>query len=114
MPSRSGGDVLIVGAGPAGLTLANDLAVRGIPFRVIDPLPEAMRESRAHGMLGRTLMALDKLGLAGPMLAAAKKPTPVLREYFGTKLVTEMDNATVPCDPYPLALPIFQQQVVRV
>jgi 2-polyprenyl-6-methoxyphenol hydroxylase-like FAD-dependent oxidoreductase len=114
MPNRSGGDVLIVGAGPAGLTLANDLAVRGIPFRVIDPLSEAMRESRAHGMLGRTLTALDKLGLAGPMLAAAKKPTPVLREYFGTKLVIEMDNATLPSDPYPLALPIFQQRVVRV
>jgi 2-polyprenyl-6-methoxyphenol hydroxylase-like FAD-dependent oxidoreductase len=65
-------------------------------------------------MLGRTLMALDKVGLARPMLAAAKKPTPVLREYFGRKLVTEMDNETVPCDPYQLALPIFQQRVVRV
>jgi 2-polyprenyl-6-methoxyphenol hydroxylase-like FAD-dependent oxidoreductase len=114
MPNGSGEDVLIIGAGPAGLTLANDLALRGVPFRVIDPLPEAMRESRAHGMLGRTLIALDKLGLARPMLAAAKKPTPVLREYFGTKLVTEMDNEIVPCDPYPLALPIFQQRVVRV
>jgi 2-polyprenyl-6-methoxyphenol hydroxylase-like FAD-dependent oxidoreductase len=64
--TESGGDVLIVDAGPGGLTLANDLAVRGVPFRVIDPLPAAMRESRAHGMLGRTLMALDKLGLAEP------------------------------------------------
>jgi 2-polyprenyl-6-methoxyphenol hydroxylase-like FAD-dependent oxidoreductase len=53
MTNRSSADVLIVGAGPAGLTLANDLAARGIPFRVIDLLPEAMRESRAHGMLGR-------------------------------------------------------------
>jgi hypothetical protein len=26
--------------------LANDLAVRGIPFRVIEPLPEPVRESR--------------------------------------------------------------------
>lgn len=47
--NRSYSDVLIVGAGPGGLTLANDLAVRGIPFRVIDPLPEPVRESRAHG-----------------------------------------------------------------
>jgi 2-polyprenyl-6-methoxyphenol hydroxylase-like FAD-dependent oxidoreductase len=114
MPNVSGEDVLIVGAGPAGLTLANDLALRGVPFRVIDSLPEPMRESRAHGMLGRTLIALDKLELAAPMLAAAKKPTPVFREYFGTKLVTEMDNETVPHDPYPVALPIFQQRVVRV
>jgi 2-polyprenyl-6-methoxyphenol hydroxylase-like FAD-dependent oxidoreductase len=54
MIKRSDGDVLIVGAGPGGLTLANDLAVRGIPFRVIDPLPEPVRESRAHGFGART------------------------------------------------------------
>ncbi|HXY33739.1 MAG TPA: FAD-dependent monooxygenase [Planctomycetaceae bacterium] len=109
-------DVLIAGAGPAGLTLANDLASRGIRFRVIDPLPEAVRESRAHGILGRTLQALDKLGLAESMLAAAKKPTPVLREYFGNKLVAETDLGQARFDPYPYptALPIFQQRVVRV
>lgn len=105
-------DVLIVGAGPGGLALANDLAARGVSFRVIDPLPEAVRDSRAHGMLGRTFMALDKLGLADSMLGAAKKPTPVLREYFGKKL-TETDFAKVPRDPYPLIVPIFQQRVVR-
>jgi 2-polyprenyl-6-methoxyphenol hydroxylase-like FAD-dependent oxidoreductase len=106
--------VLIAGAGVAGLTLANDLASRGIPFRVIDPLPEPVRESRAHGMQGRTLRALNTLGLAEPMLAAATKPTPVLREYFGGKLVAETDFAKAPLDPYPLLLPIFQQHVVRV
>jgi 2-polyprenyl-6-methoxyphenol hydroxylase-like FAD-dependent oxidoreductase len=105
--------VLIAGAGVAGLTLANDLASRGVAFRVIDPLPDPVRESRAHGMLGRTLMALDMLGLAEPMLAAAKKPVPVLREYFGSKLVAETDFAKMPADPYPLMLPIFQQHVVR-
>ena len=112
--NRLDGDVLIVGAGPAGLTLANDLVSRGISVRVIDPLPEPVRTSRAHGMLGRTLIALDKLGLAEPMLAAAKRPTPVLREYFGRKLVAEFDLATVPRDPYPATVPIFQQRVVRV
>ncbi len=114
MMNRPDSDVLIVGAGPGGLTLANDLAARGISFRVIDPLPEPVRNSRAHGMLGCTLMALDKLGLVEPMLAAAKKPTPVLREYFGRKLVAETDFATVRRDPYPATLPIFQQRVVRV
>jgi 2-polyprenyl-6-methoxyphenol hydroxylase-like FAD-dependent oxidoreductase len=107
-------DVLIAGAGPAGLTLANDLAARGVSVRVIDPLPEAVRESRAHGMLGRTLKALDKLGLADPMRAAAKQPPPVLREYFGRKLVAERDFSTPRGDPYPQALPIFQQRTVRV
>src|SRR5262245_61277952 len=69
--------VLIAGAGVGGLTLANDLALRGIAFRVIDPLPEPVRESRAHGFGARTLLALDKLGLVEAMLAAAKQPPPV-------------------------------------
>jgi 2-polyprenyl-6-methoxyphenol hydroxylase-like FAD-dependent oxidoreductase len=81
---------------------------------VIDPLPEPVRDSRAHGFGARTLLTLDKLGLAEPMLAAAKQPPPVLREYFGGSLVGELDMATVPRDPYPVMLMIFQQRVVRV
>jgi 2-polyprenyl-6-methoxyphenol hydroxylase-like FAD-dependent oxidoreductase len=114
MIGRPDRDVLIVGAGPGGLTLANDLASRGIPFRVIDPLPEPVRESRAHGFGARTLLALDKLGLVEPMLAAAKQPPPVFREYFGGTLVGELDMAAVARDPYPAMLMIFQQRVVRV
>lgn len=114
MDSAQEADVLIVGGGPGGLTLANDLAARRISFRVIDPLPEPVRDSRAHGMLGRTLAALNKFGLVEPMLAAAKKPTPVLREYFEHKLVAEADFATVHRDPYLVSLPIFRQRVVRV
>jgi 2-polyprenyl-6-methoxyphenol hydroxylase-like FAD-dependent oxidoreductase len=106
--------VLIAGAGVGGLTLANDLTSRGIPVRVIDPLPEPVRDSRAHGFGGRTLLALDKLGLVEPMLAAAKQPPPVLREYFGGTLVGGFDFAAVPHDPYPAMLAIFQQRVVRV
>jgi 2-polyprenyl-6-methoxyphenol hydroxylase-like FAD-dependent oxidoreductase len=106
--------VLIAGGGVGGLTLANDLAMRGIPFRVIDPLPESVRDSRAHGFGARTLLALDKLGLVEAMLAAAKQPPPVLREYFGGTLVGKLDLGAVPHDPYPAMLAIFQQRVVRV
>ena len=106
--------VLIAGAGVGGLTLANDLAMRGVPFRVIDLLQEPVRDSRAHGFGNRTLLALDKLGLVEPMLAAAKQPPPVLREYFGGTMVGEHDLGAVPHDPYPTMLPIFQQRVVRV
>ncbi len=114
MTTRSVADVLIVGAGPAGLTLANYLATCGIPFRIIDPLREPVRESRAHGFGARTLLALETLGLVAPMVAAAKQPTPVLREYYGAKLATELDFAAAPHDAYPRLLPIFQQRVVRV
>ena len=114
MEASSQRTVLIAGAGVGGLTLANSLAMRGITFRVIDPLQEPVRDSRAHGFGNRTLLALDKLGLVEPMLAAAQQPPPVLREYFGRTLVGKYDLGAVPRDPYPTMLAIFQQRVVRV
>ena len=54
-------------------------AMRGVPFRVIDLMQEPVRDSRAHGFGNRTLLALDKLGLVEPMLAAAKQPPPRYR-----------------------------------
>jgi 2-polyprenyl-6-methoxyphenol hydroxylase-like FAD-dependent oxidoreductase len=70
--SENRSDVLIVGAGPGGLALANDLAIRGIARHVIDGAVEAVRDSRAHGITGSTLVALDKLGLSERLLEAAK------------------------------------------
>ena len=57
-------DVLIVGAGPSGLTLANVLADSGVGFRIVDKKPGPVRESRAAVVHVRTLELLDKLGLA--------------------------------------------------
>ncbi|MGD9652470.1 MAG: FAD-dependent monooxygenase [Candidatus Dadabacteria bacterium] len=37
--SGTGTGVLIVGAGPTGLTMACELARRGVPFRIIDKAP---------------------------------------------------------------------------
>src|SRR5260221_11121819 len=54
--------VLIAGGGLSGLTLANDLVMRGIPFRLIDPLPLPLRDSRPHGFCARTITALATLG----------------------------------------------------
>jgi hypothetical protein len=45
-------------------------------------------------------MALDKLGLAEPMLATAKSPPPILSEYSGQNLIAEIIYATVAHEPY--------------
>lgn len=57
-------DVLIVGAGPTGLTAAGILARYGIHFRIIDKSAGPAIESRAIGVQARTLELWDKLGLA--------------------------------------------------
>jgi 2-polyprenyl-6-methoxyphenol hydroxylase-like FAD-dependent oxidoreductase len=52
-------DVLICGAGAAGLTLAIDLARRGISFRLIEKLDDPFRGSRGKGIQPRTLEVFD-------------------------------------------------------
>lgn len=59
-------DVLIAGAGPAGLVLACDLARRGVSFRIVDanPAPSDHRSgSRGKGIQPRTLEIYDDLGI---------------------------------------------------
>jgi 2-polyprenyl-6-methoxyphenol hydroxylase-like FAD-dependent oxidoreductase len=57
-------DVLIVGAGPAGLTLATALAARGANFMLIDRQPEGANTSRAAVVHAHTLEALEPLQVA--------------------------------------------------
>lgn len=62
-------DVLIVGAGPAGTTLAIDMARRGRTIRIIDAAAHAFAGSRAKGVQPRTLEVLDDLGALDHVLA---------------------------------------------
>ena len=66
-PSRSDAvdtDVLIVGAGPTGLTLAAALAVHGVRAIVIDRLSEGENTSRAAVVHSHTLEALEPIGVS--------------------------------------------------
>jgi 2-polyprenyl-6-methoxyphenol hydroxylase-like FAD-dependent oxidoreductase len=56
-------DVLVAGAGPAGLTLACDLQRRGVRLRVIDAADHGFEGSRAKGIQPRTQEVLDDLGI---------------------------------------------------
>lgn len=61
-------DVLVVGAGPTGLTLAIQLISRGVRTRVIDQDPGVPKLSRAIGIQPRTMETLDMMGLADRLL----------------------------------------------
>ncbi|WP_055490725.1 FAD-dependent monooxygenase [Streptomyces sp. TP-A0356] len=67
-------DVLVVGAGPTGMTLANELLVAGVSTVLVDKLPQRSDLSRAGGMQSRTLEALDQRGLLEPLLATGDHP----------------------------------------
>jgi len=62
--------VLIVGAGPTGLTLAIDLARRGIPLRLIDAAERPFEGSRGKGIQPRTLEIFDDLGVIDAIVDA--------------------------------------------
>jgi 2-polyprenyl-6-methoxyphenol hydroxylase-like FAD-dependent oxidoreductase len=61
--------VLIVGAGPTGLTAAMSLARLRIPVRLIDKAPRPSPSSRAIGIQARTLELLEQHRVVEPFLA---------------------------------------------
>ncbi len=62
-------DVLIVGAGPTGLTLGAALAQRGVRTRVIDRQSAGDNTSRAAVVHARTLEVLEPLGVTPALVA---------------------------------------------
>jgi len=62
-------DVLIVGAGPTGLTLANLLAMSGVDFMIIDSKEKPSQDSKAFGIHARSLEVFGQLGIADKFIA---------------------------------------------
>jgi 2-polyprenyl-6-methoxyphenol hydroxylase-like FAD-dependent oxidoreductase len=109
-------EVLVVGAGPTGLTLACDLARRGVAVRIIDRAPEFPRGSRGKGLSPRSLEVFDNLGVVDRLLKSGVTHLPH-RKYRGAEVVAEIDPAAgrvaTPDIPYPAGLMIPQWQVER-
>jgi 2-polyprenyl-6-methoxyphenol hydroxylase-like FAD-dependent oxidoreductase len=70
-------DVLIVGAGPVGLFLANECARRGMRFRLIEVRSSQSEHSKALAIFPRTMEIFDMAGIAGPFLEKANRVTSV-------------------------------------
>ncbi|NYF56103.1 FAD-dependent oxidoreductase [Micromonospora purpureochromogenes] len=67
LPERT--DVLVVGAGPTGLTVAAALARRGVDVTVVDRAAQPPVTSRAAVVHAYTLEMLDRIGAAVPLVA---------------------------------------------
>ncbi len=70
-------DILIVGAGPVGLFLANECARRGLQWRLIEASSSQSEYSKALAIFPRTLEILDMAGVVAPFLETANRVTSV-------------------------------------
>ncbi|MGJ6968265.1 FAD-dependent monooxygenase [Streptosporangium sp. G11] len=61
-------DVLVVGAGPAGLLIAGDLAARGVACAVVERSTEPSKLTRAFAVHARSLEQLDARGVADELI----------------------------------------------
>jgi 2-polyprenyl-6-methoxyphenol hydroxylase-like FAD-dependent oxidoreductase len=103
-------DVLIVGAGAAGLTLAIDLARRGVRFALIERLAAPFGGSKGKGLQPRSLEVLEDLGLLDRVLAEASLYPPVVN-YDGRREIGRIEAQPSPpseAEPYPNSLMLPQ------
>jgi pentachlorophenol monooxygenase len=78
-------DVVVIGAGPTGCTLAAELATAGRSVTVLDKRAAPSTLSRAFGVHARTLELLDARGLADQLVATGA-PSSGLRLWRGAAL----------------------------
>ena len=112
-------DVLICGAGAAGLTLAIDLARRGITFRLIEKNAHPFQGSRGKGIQPRSQEVFEDLGMLDRLMAVGGVyPTDRRYRDDGSYSETEFteSKASMPAEPYrqPLMVPQFlTERVMR-
>jgi 3-(3-hydroxy-phenyl)propionate hydroxylase len=76
-------DVLIIGAGPVGMTLANELTRHGVSPRIVDRATGIREVSKAMILHVRTQEVLDKVGIAERALREAQPLTEVVVHAYG-------------------------------
>ncbi|WP_040686307.1 FAD-dependent oxidoreductase [Nocardia vinacea] len=97
--------VVIVGAGPAGLTTAITLADAGIDFVLLDRLAEGANTSRAAVVHARTLEVLQELGIAEELVDRGIV-VPTFRVLDGNRTLATVPFGGLPTEyPYTLMVP---------
>jgi 2-polyprenyl-6-methoxyphenol hydroxylase-like FAD-dependent oxidoreductase len=101
-------DVLIVGAGPTGLTLAGDLARAAVSHMVVERRSDDPNTTRAFALHARTLEQLDLRGVADELVATGRR-LPGVRLFRRT----ELSLAGLP-SRFPFVLVTPQYETERV
>ena len=87
-------NVLVIGAGPSGLTAALALARRGISCRIVEQRTQASELSRAVGIMPVTIDLMQSLGAADDIMREAM-PLRHIQITRGGKKLMELDASSV-------------------
>lgn len=104
--------ILIVGAGPTGLSLAIALRQRGARVIVIDRQPHGANTSRAAVIHARTLQVLEQLGVTAKLLEEGII-VPKFRVRDRDRLLLDIDFGELP-GRYPFTLMLPQEQTEAI
>ena len=104
-------NILITGAGPAGLALAAELRRRGVDPTIIDCQPAGANTSRACVVHARTMEVLEPLGVTEDLLAQGIK-VPIFRVRDRGRPLITVDFSEIQ-SPYTFTLMIPQDRVER-
>jgi 2-polyprenyl-6-methoxyphenol hydroxylase-like FAD-dependent oxidoreductase len=108
-------DVLIVGAGPTGLMLANQLARRGLRPLIIERHPGPSLQTRALGVQARTLEIYAKLGIAARAIELGKRGNGAHLWSEGRQIgAVSLGDAGRGQTPYPYILVLGQDDNERI
>lgn len=105
-------DVLVVGAGPVGLTLAAELARYGLSVRLVEKAAQATDKSKALVLWSRTLELMDRMGCTSSFVAAGLKVTGSAIT-AGDRQIAHITLGEV-ASPHPYALMIPQSETERL
>ncbi|GAA3443253.1 FAD-dependent oxidoreductase [Planomonospora venezuelensis] len=110
LPTRT--DVLVVGAGPTGLTVAVSLAAQGHDVTVVDDQAAGGNTSRAAVVHARTLEVLEPLGVSARLVARGiRAPRFTIRDR--DRVLVPVEFGGLPT-AYPYTLMISQAETERI
>src|SRR3954464_9620284 len=107
-------DVLVVGAGPTGLTLAAQLAAFGVPAVLVDAARDRVHESRALAVQPRSLEVLRPFGVSDELVARGSRGVR-LRITAGSRVArTALFDIGAEDTAYPFLLFVSQAETEAV
>jgi 2-polyprenyl-6-methoxyphenol hydroxylase-like FAD-dependent oxidoreductase len=107
-------DVLVVGAGPTGLTLAAQLQACGATVRIVDRQPDRVHESRALAVQPRTLEVLRGLGITQELLERGNDAVWVQLHAGGRVVRVRLFGLGLDDTAYPFLLFVSQAETEQV